>query len=231
MAFTYAPGRSGQYAEDILKDFSGTLQVDGYAGYNRLLKRPAQNVQLAYCWAHARRKLHEVSQSGTTPIADEGLKQITALYRIEKDIRGQKPEARLAIRQVRSKPLLEKFEDWLIANRARVSAKSPLGEALKYLAKYWGGLVVFLNDGRVELDSNTVERTIRPIALNRKNALFAGHDAGAQNWAMLASLIETCRLNSVDPHAWLAATLQAIVNGHKQSKIDELMPWKYQPTV
>lgn len=231
MAFTYAPGRSGQYAEDILKDFSGTLQVDGYAGYNRLLKRPAQNVQLAYCWAHARRKLHEVSQSGTTPIADEGLKQITALYRIEKDIRGQKPEARLAIRQVRSKPLLEKFEDWLIANRARVSAKSPLGEALRYLAKYWGGLVVFLNDGRVELDSNTVERTIRPIALNRKNALFAGHDAGAQNWAMLASLIETCRLNSVDPHAWLAATLQAIVNGHKQSKIDELMPWKYQPTV
>jgi len=231
VAFTYAPGRSGQYAEDILKDFSGTLQVDGYAGYNRLLKRPAQNVQLAYCWAHARRKLHEVSQSGTTPIADEGLKQITALYRIEKDIRGQKPEARLAIRQVRSKPLLEKFEDWLIANRARVSAKSPLGEALRYLAKYWGGLVVFLNDGRVELDSNTVERTIRPIALNRKNALFAGHDAGAQNWAMLASLIETCRLNSVDPHAWLAATLQAIVNGHKQSKIDELMPWKYQPTV
>lgn len=123
------------------------------------------------------------------------------------------------------------MEIWLQESRARVSAKSPIGEALKYIAKYWPGLVAFLDDGRVELDSNTVERTIRPIALNRKNALFAGHDAGAQNWAMLASLIETCKLNSVDPHAWLTATLQAIVNGHKQSMIHELMPWNYGPTV
>ena len=188
-------------------------------------------VHLAYCWAHARRKLHEVSQSGTTPIADEGLKQIAALYRIEKDIRGQNPEARLAIRQERSKPIVDQFETWLTANRARVSAKSPLGEALKYIAKYWDGLCLFLQDGRIELDNNSVERTIRPIALNRKNALFAGHDAGAQNWAMLASLIETCKLNTVDPHAWMTDTLQAIVNGHKQSRINELMPWNYQPTV
>ncbi|WP_417811835.1 IS66 family transposase [Thalassospira alkalitolerans] len=227
VAFTYAPGRSGQYAEDILKGFSGILQVDGYAGYNRLLKRPAQDVRLAYCWAHARRKLHEVSQSGTTPIADEGLKQITALYRIEKDIRGQSPEARLEARRERSKPIIAAFEVWLSANRARASTKSPLGEALKYIAKYWDGLCLFLQDGHVELDNNSVERTIRPITLNRKNALFAGHDAGAQNWAMLASLIETCKLNAVDPHTWLTATLQAIVNGHKQSRIDELMPWSY----
>ena len=231
VAFTYAPGRSGQYAEDILKGFSGTLQVDGYAGYNRLLKRPAQDVQLAYCWAHARRKLHEVSQSGTTPIADEGLKQIAKLYRIEKDIRGQSPEARLEARQERSKPIIDQFETWLITNRARVSAKSPLGEALKYITKYWDGLCLFLEDGRVELDNNSVERTIRPISLNRKNALFAGHDAGAQNWAMLASLIETCKLNAVDPHAWMTTTLQAIVNGHKQAKIDELLPWNYTKPV
>lgn len=231
VAFTYAPGRSGEYADQILKGFSGTLQVDGYAGYNRLLKRPAQNVQLAYCWAHARRKLHEVARTGTTPIADEGLRRITALYRIEKDIRGQKPEARLAARQERSKPIIGAFEVWLTANRARMSAKSPLGEALKYIAKYWDGLIRFLDDGRIELDNNAVERTIRPIALNRKNALFAGHDTGAQNWAMIASLIETCKLNAIDPHAWLAATLQSIVNGHKQSRIDELMPWNYAQTV
>ncbi len=227
VAFTYAPGRSGQYAEKILNGFDGILQVDGYAGYNRLLKRPAQNVQLAYCWAHARRKLHEVSQTGTTPIADEGLKQIGQLYRIEKDIRGLSPDARCAARQERSRPIIEAFEVWLTANRARVSAKSPIGDALRYIAKYWEGLILFLEDGRVELDSNAVERTIRPIALNRKNALFAGHDAGAQNWAMIAALIETCKLNAIDPHAWLTATLTAIAQGHKQSDIDALLPWNY----
>lgn len=227
VAFTYAPGRSGQYAEKILNGFDGILQVDGYAGYNRLLKRPVQDIELAYCWAHARRKLHEVSQTGVTPIADEGLKQIGKLYQVEKDIRSQSRGARQAARQERSKPIIDAFEIWLATNRARVSAKSPLGEALKYIAKYWEGLILFLTDGRIELDSNTVERTIRPIALNRKNALFAGHDTGAQNWAMIASLIETCKLNAVDPHAWLTATLRAIVNGHKQSDIDALLPWNY----
>lgn len=231
VTFTYAPGRSGQYAEDILKGFSGTLQVDGYAGYNRLLRRPAQDIRLAYCWAHARRKLHEVAQTGTTPIADEGLKQIAALYRIEKDIRGQSPKARLAARQARSKPVIDEFETWLTTHRARVSAKSPLGEALKYIARYWDGLTLLLDDGRIEIDSNAVERTIRPIALNRKNALFAGHDAGAQNWAIIASLIETCKLNAVDPHAWMTNILTAIVNGHKQSQVDQLLPWNYAQTV
>jgi transposase len=227
VAFTYAPGRSGQYADDILKGFSGILQVDGYAGYNRLLKRVDNNVALAYCWAHARRKLHEVAQSGTAPIAEEGLKQIAALYRIEKDIRGLNAEARLAARQEQSAPLIAAFEAWLTAHRARVSAKAPLGEALKYIAKYWDGLCLFLTDGRIEMDNNAVERTIRPIALNRKNALFAGHDAGAANWGVIASLIETCKLNDVDPHAYLADTLSAIVNGHKQSDIDALLPWNY----
>jgi transposase len=106
-----------------------------------------------------------------------------------------------------------------------------LGEALAYIAKYRDGLGRFLTDGRVEIDSNTVERTIRPIALNRKNALFAGHDAGAENWAVIASLIETCKMNGVDPHAWLSATLTAIVQGQKQSQIDGLLPWNYAVTV
>lgn len=229
VAFTYAPGRSGQYAEQILQGFSGILQVDGYAGYNRLLKRQGQDIQLAYCWAHARRKLHEVTQTGTTPIADEGLQQIVALYRLEKRIRGSSPTERLAARKEHAQPIIDAFENWLNANRVRVSSKAPLGEALKYIAKYWDGLRLFLTDGRVETDSNAVERTIRPIALNRKNALFAGHDAGAANWATIASLIETCKLNDVDPHAWLTDTLTAIVRGHRQSDIDDLLPWNYAP--
>ena len=231
VAFTYAPGRSGQYADDILKEFNGILQVDGYAGYNRLLKRADQGVELAYCWAHARRKLHEVAQNATAPIAEEGLRQIAALYRIETDIRGQSPELRLAARRERSAPKIAAFQDWLHQHRARVSAKSPLGAALKYIAKYWDGLCLFLTDGHVELDNNPVERTIRPIALNRKNALFAGHDAGAENWAVIASLIETCKLNAVDPHAWLTSTLSAIAGGHKQSRITDLLPWNHAATV
>jgi hypothetical protein len=227
VAFTYAPGRSGQYAHQILKGFSGTLQVDGYAGYNLLLKRPAQDIELAYCWAHARRKLHELSQTGTTPIADEGLRQIAALCRIEKYIRSKSPEAHRSERQARLKPIIDGFEAWLATHRARVSAKSPIDQALEYIVNYWHGANLFLDDGRIEMDSNAVERTIRPIALNRKNTLFAGHD----DWAMIASLIETCKLNAIDPHAWLATTLQSIVNGHKLSRIDELMPWNYAQTV
>lgn len=231
VAFTYAPGRSGQHADDILKGFSGVLQVDGYAGYNRLLKRPTQDVTLAYCWAHARRKLHDVAQSGAAPIAQEGLAQIQALYRIEKDLRGQSAEQRRAERQERSKPIIDAFTLWLTQNRARVSAKSPTGEALKYITKYWGGLILFLDDGRIELDSNPVERTIRPIALNRKNALFAGHDAGARNWAIIASLIETCKLKGIEPHAHLSGALKAIADGHRQSDINELLPWNYAKPV
>ncbi|MND53512.1 Transposase IS66 family protein [compost metagenome] len=118
------------------------------------------------------------------------------------------------------------MRNWLSHHRARVAGKSPLGEALAYIARYWDGLCVFLTDGRIEIDNNTVERTIRPITLNRKNALFAGHDAGAENWATIASLVETCKLNAVDPLDYLRSTLTAIVNGHKQSRINELLPWK-----
>ena len=191
----------------------------------------AKDVTLAYCWAHARRKLHDVAQSGAAPIAQEGLAQIQALYRIEKDLRGQSAEQRQAARQQRSKPIIAEFEVWLTQSRTRVSAKSPTGEALKYIAKYWDGLCLFLNDGRIELDNNAVERTIRPIALNRKNALFAGHDAGAQNWAVIASLIETCKLNGIEPHAYLSGVLTAIAGGHKQSDIRDLLPWNYAETV
>ena len=231
VAFTYAPGRSGQHAENILSGFSGILQVDGYAGYNRLLKRPTQDVKLAYCWAHARRKLHDVTQSGEAPIAQEGLAQIQTLHRIEKDLRGLSADQRQAKRQEHSRPIIEDFEAWLAQSRTSVSAKSPTGEALKYIAKYWDGLCRFLTDGRIELDNNPVERTIRPIALNRKNALFAGHDAGAQNWATIASLIETCKLNGIEPHRYLSGVLTAITDGHKQTDINQLLPWNYAKNV
>ncbi|MEI3854985.1 MULTISPECIES: IS66 family transposase [unclassified Ensifer] len=229
VAFTYAPGRGGQHAERILQGFTGVLQVDGYAGYNRLIApdRVGPDIRLAYCWAHARRKLVEITRTGSAPIAEEGVKRIGELYRMEAELRCLDPEARLSGRQKRSAPLIADMQTWLAHHRARVAAKSPLGEALTYIAKYWNGLGLFLTDGRVEIDNNSVERTIRPIALNRKNSLFAGHDAGAENWATVASLIETCKLNAVNPLPYLTATLTAIVNGHKQSQIDELLPWNY----
>ena len=228
VAFTYAPGRSGEHAVEILQGFDGILQVDGYAGYNRVLDpRDNDPIQLAYCWAHARRKLYELTHHNVAPIAEEGLKQITALYRIEGQVRGQSADERLAVRQQKSAPKVATFKIWLEHARTQVSAKSPTGQALKYITKYWNGLILFLDDGRIEMDSNAVERTIRPIALQRKNALFAGHDAGAQNWAMLASLIETCKLNQIEPHSYLTGVLTAIVNGHKQKDIEQLLPWNY----
>jgi transposase len=136
-------------------------------------------------------------------------------------------DERRTIRQEKTLPRMKAFEQWLTYSRAQVSAKSPTGLALKYIAKYWDGLNLFLTDGRIEIDNNTVERCMRPIALNRKNALFAGHDAGAQNWAMLASIIETCKLNNVEPHAYLTGVLTAIARGHKQKDIALLLPWNF----
>ena len=216
-----------------MQGFGGVLQVDGYAGYNRLIApgRIGMGIQLAYCWAHARRKLIEIKRAGTAPIAEEGVRLIRKLYAIEAEIRGLGPDARLAARQQRSAPAVAMIREWLDRHRARVSAKAPLGEALSYIAKYWIGLELFLADGRIELDNNAVERTIRPIALNRKNALFAGHDAGAENWAVIASLIETCKLNGVDPYVWLSATLHAIVSDHKQSRVNELLRWNFAAKV
>ncbi len=212
-----------------MQGFGGILQVDGYTGYNRLIAadRIGPGIQLAHCWAHARRKLIEITRTGPAPIAEEGLALIRDLYAIEAETRGNDPATRLSVRQDRSAPIIIRLDNWLAHHRARASAKSPLGEALAYIAKYRDGLGRFLTDGRVEIDNNTVERTIRPIALNRKNALFAGHDAGAENWAVIASLIETCKINAIAPHVWLANTLTSIVNGHKQSQIDDLLPWNY----
>lgn len=210
-----------------MQGFGGILQVDGYAGYHRLIAsdRIGPGIRLAHYWAHARRKLIEITRTGPAPIAEEGVALIRNLYAIEVEIRGSDPAARLAARQERSAPIIARLDDWPAHHRARASAKSSLGEALAYIARYRDGLGRFPADGRMEIDSNIGERTIRPIAVNRKSALFAGHDAGAENWAVIASLIETCKINGVDPHAWPTATLTAIVKGHKQGQIDDLLQW------
>ena len=137
-------------------------------------------------------------------------------------------DERRAERQERSKPIVQALEPWLRAKLELVSQKSKLAEAIRYALTRWDGLTRFLDDGRIEIDSNVVERSIRPIALNRKNALFAGSDGGAEHWAVLASLIETCKLNHVDPEAYLADVITRIVQGHPNSRLDELLPWAYQ---
>jgi hypothetical protein len=155
------------------------------------------------------------------------LRRIAELYAIEAEIRGTSPEQRLAVRQERSAPLVAAFREWLTQKRKQISPKSRLGEKLGYIHRHWAGLVRFLDDGRLEMDTNPVENRIRPQALTRKNALFAGHDEGGRTWARIASVIETCKLNGVEPYAYLRDTLTAIANGHPAARIDELMPWNY----
>jgi transposase len=150
-----------------------------------------------------------------------------SLYQIETEIRCHNADERRAVRQEKSRPILQDFEPWLRAKLALISQKTKLAEAIRYALSRWEGLCRFVDDGRIEIDSNVVERAIRPIALNRKNALFAGSDGGAEHWAVIASLIETCKLNDIEPHAYLAATITKIVNGHPNSRLDELLPWAY----
>ena len=233
VVYFYAPGRAGQNAETFLTGFDGILQIDGYQGYNRLTKptrKGGNPIRVAHCWAHARRKLKEVFDRDRSKIAAEGLRRIAGIYAVEADIRGISPGQRLSARQTRSAPLVAAFGDWLQAERRKVSAKSRLGEKLTYIHNHWDGLQTFLADGRVEIDNNRVENMIRPIALNRKNSLFAGHDEGGIAWGRIASLIETCKINGVEPFAYLKATLTAIANGHPQSHIDDLLPWNFKPS-
>lgn len=229
IAYMYAPGRGAEHAQRHLAGFSGVLQVDGYVAYKQLTapNRPGGPLVLAHCWSHFRRQFYDIAKGGNAPIASEALQRIAALYEIEGEMRGQSADARRAVRQARTKELVDKLETWLKEQLARVSKGATIAEALRYGLNHWAGLTRFLDDGRIEIDSNTVERSMRPIALNRKNALFAGSDEGAENWAAIASLIETAKLNGVNPHAWLTDTLTKLVNRWPASRIDELMPWAY----
>lgn len=158
------------------------------------------------------------------------LTRIAGLYRIEPEIRGKPAEERRAVRQARSRPILDAMEPWLREKLALISQKSKLAEAIRYALTRWVGLSLFLGDGRVEIDSNVVERAIRPLVLTRKNALFAGSDGGAEHCAVIASLIETCKLVSVEPRAYLADVITSIVEGHPNRRIDELLPWAHPAT-
>jgi transposase len=227
VAYVYAPDRTSERPMAHLSGFKGILQVDGYEAY-RVLSRRGE-VQLAFCWSHVRRQFYELA-SGSAPIATEALARIAALYKIEGEIRGRSAEERRSVRQERSRPLVAALEVWLHEKLALISQKSTLAGAIRYALTRWAGLSLFLEDGRVEIDSNTVERSVRPLALTRKNALFAGSDGGAEHWAVIASLIETCKLNGIEPHGYLTNVIARIVNGHPQSRLDELLPWAYPAT-
>jgi transposase len=230
VVYSYAPGRGAVHAVALLAGYSGILQVDGYSAYRQLAdpNRDGGPVTLAYCWSHLRRKFYEIYVGGPAPIATEALARIKLLYEIEADIRGQPPEARQAARQERSKPVVDAMKAWFEATLPTVSGASKIAEAIRYGLNHWTGLLRYLDDGRIEIDSNTVERSIRGIGLGRKNSLFAGHDVGAEGWAMHASLLETCKLNSVDPLAWMTDTLTKLVNLWPASRIGELMPWAFK---
>jgi transposase len=228
IAYRYAPGRGAVHALKLLDDYRGIVQCDGYAAYKTIVAAaPGEAIALAFCWAHLRRRFFDLAKGGDAPIANEALERIAALYAIEKTIRGRSADKRRAVRQNKSKPLVVALRAWFEHQLTLVSSKAPIAHEIRYGLNHWDGLIRFLDDGRIELDTNIVERGIRPIVLNRKNALFAGHDEGAENWACIASLIETCKLNGVDPQAYFADVLSKLVNLWPASRLDELMPWAW----
>jgi len=157
------------------------------------------------------------------------LARIAQVYEIEAELRGQSAEARWAARQQRSRPIVEALHVWLQDHIERISGSSALAEAIRYMLRHWPGLVVFLDDGRIEMDTNVVERVIRPVALTRKNALFAGSDGGARHWAIAMTLIATAKLNGVEPLCWLTDVLERVVSGKtKQHELHTLLPWMWR---
>jgi transposase len=230
-AYAYSEDRKAAHPASHLKGFRGLLQVDGYAGFGSLVKAAEDGgLQLAFCWAHTRRKFYDIHVATKSPLAEQALRRIAELYAIEADIRGQTADERRTVRQERSRPLVEAMQAWLTKTLDRISGRSALAQAIRYARNHWSGLVLFLDDGRLELDTNTVERAIRPVALGRKNALFAGADSGGQHWALIATLIQTAKLNKRDPLAWLTDVLERIVSGQtKRNELHTLLPWNWKP--
>jgi transposase len=205
-----------------LQHFRGTLQADGFAGFNRLYEKDA--IVEAACWAHVRRKFHDLYEAHASPIAKEALERIAALYGIEKEIRGRPPDERVQIRQSRARPLLESLHDWLKASLSKLSKKSEVTLAIHYALGRWTQLLRYSSDGRLEIDNNAAERALRCVALGRKNYLFAGSNAGGERAAAMYSLIGSARLNGIDPEAYLSNVLARIAD-HPIKRIEELLPW------
>jgi transposase len=223
--YLYSPDRRAERPAAHLARFRGVVQVDGYPGFERL--RDGGNIELAACWAHARRKFYEVHEATGSPVAAEALRRIAELYAIEATIRGQTAGQRQNVRQTKSLPLVGAMKSWLEAELKRIPPRGGLGDAIRYALTRWSALGLFLHDGRIELDNNTVERAIRSIALGRKNHLFAGSDGGAARWAVVASLIATAKLNNVEPFAYLRDVLERTSNGYPMGQLDDLLPWNW----
>jgi len=205
--------------------------VDGYAGFGSLVAaRKDGSVRLAFCWAHLRRPFYEFYTSTQSPLAAEVLARIARLYEIEAEIRGRPPDVRKAVRQLRSRPMVEDLHLWLQEHLPRLPGWSDLAKAMRYALRHWDGLILYLDDGRLEMDTNVVERAIRPVTITRKNSLFAGSDSGARHWAIANTLIQSCKLNDVEPLAYLTDVMQRIVSGRtKRHELHSLLPWNWRP--
>ena len=228
--YLYSPDRKGEHAETLLSSCRGYLHADGYAGFGSLYApisaQPPRLVEVA-CWAHVRRKIYDVHVATASAAAEQILGRIAALFEIEAGIRGRNPEARFAVRQAQTVPLVAQLAVVMDDTLARISAKSSLAGAIRYARTRWEALGRFTIDGRLEMTNNAAERAIRPLALGRKNYLFAGSDTGGQRAAVMYTIIETAKLNGLDPEAYLADVIGRIAD-HRASRIDELLPWRWQ---
>ena len=227
--FYYSPTRGGEHPERHLANYSGLCQADAYSGYNGLYvnDRKPGRIYEAACWAHGRRKFFELAELQKAPVAIEAVRRIDELFAIEREINGKPPDARLAVRQTRSKPVVDALEIWLRDERRKLSSKAPVAKAIDYSLKRWRAFTHFLDDGRICLSNNAAERAVRGIAVGRKNWMFCGSDSGGHRAAAMYTLIETCKLNDVDASAWLADVLARIAD-HPMKKIADLLPWNWK---
>ena len=224
VAFFYSPDRKGARPAAHLKGFAGYLQADAYAGYDRIYA--GGTIVEVGCWAHARRKIYDVFESTRSPVAAAALEFIRDLYGIEAGIRGRPPDERRAVRQAESIPILDRFRAWIVERRTQLPPRGSLSLALGYALGHWAALVRYTTDGRLEIDNNRAENALRGIALGRKNFLFAGSDAGGENAAIIYTLIETAKLNGIEPFAYLRDVLGRIAD-HPVNRIAELLPWEW----
>ncbi len=220
--FAYSPDRRGEHPLQHLRSFRGTLQADAYAGFQQLYE--GDRIKEAACWAHARRKFHDILVATQSPTASEAIKRIGALYAIEKEIRGSTAEVRRTIRHAKAKPLLEQLHAWLEATLPPLSSKSAMAGAIRYTLARWPALTLYLDDGLVEIDNNAAERALRVVALGRKNYLFAGSNAGGERAAAIDSLLGSAKLNGLDPEHYLRHVLATIAD-HPIHRVADLLPW------